>query len=219
VGFCGLFEVQTALATVSLLLPWQAPWLATDHGHEGYDRVPSGDRRKSHKRTVSGFKLGDSISSGEKLRGSTSDVTRPRRPKPTSTCAFGLLLAGRRCPANFGGLRNNISLNLNPLSCSSLLPHRDSSSSSGGHQQGGGDCCCARSSVVGGGGEEGAMTVSLAEIAIEKGELRVHGEPLLSNVPSNVVFTVDGESSHSGFLGASFPESSSHHVVSLGVLQ
>ena len=209
--------MQTALATVSLLLPWQAPWLATDHGHEGYDRIPSGDRRKkSHKRTVPGFKLADSISSGERLKGS-SNVTHPRSPKPTSTCAFGSFLAGRRCFANFGALRNNISLN--PLSRSSLLPHRDSSSSSSGGQQGGGDCCCgARSSVVGG-EEEGAMTVSLAEIAVEKGELRVHGEPLLSNVPSNVVFTGDGESSHSGFLGASFPESSSHHVVSLGVLQ
>ena len=208
--------MQTALAIVSLLLPRQAPWLATDHGHEGYDRIPSGDRQKSHRRTVSGFKLAESISAGGKLKGS-SDVTRPRRPRPTSICAFGLLLAGRRCPANFGALRNNTSPN--PLSCTPLLPHRDSSSSGG--QQGGGDCCyyscCARSSVVG--GEEGAMTASLAEIVVEKGELRVHGEPLLSNVPSNVVFTGDGELSHSGFLGASFPESSSHHVVSLGVLQ
>lgn len=206
-----LLEVEAALAIVSISFP-QAPWLASDHGLEGHGRIPSWERQKS-PRTVSGFKLAESISSGERLTGS-SDV---RRPKRTSICACGSLLAGRRrCPPNFGALRNNISPN--PLSCPQLQSRRGSSSSGG--QQGSGDCCnyccCCASSEV---GEEGPMTVSLAEIAVGKGELRVHGEPLLSDVPSNVVFTGDGESSHSGFLGASFPESSSHHVVSLGVLQ
>ncbi|KAG0623571.1 hypothetical protein M758_3G184100 [Ceratodon purpureus] len=64
---------------------------------------------------------------------------------------------------------------------------------------------------------EGPMTVS-AGITIQDGKLLVYGEPLLKNVPSNVVFTSDS-TLHGGFLGASFSDSKSHHVTSLGVLE
>ena len=64
---------------------------------------------------------------------------------------------------------------------------------------------------------EPAMTVS-AGITIQDGQLLVYGQPLLKNVPSNVVFTSDA-TLHGGFLGASFSEHNSHHVASLGVLE
>lgn len=61
------------------------------------------------------------------------------------------------------------------------------------------------------------MTVK-ADISIQDGHLLVYGEPLLRNIPSNVHFIGD-PNLHGGFLGASFPESNSFHVVPLGVLQ
>jgi len=54
-------------------------------------------------------------------------------------------------------------------------------------------------------------------VAIRDGQLLIDGEALLRNVPSNIVFT--DASSHGGFLGASFADSSSHHAVPLGVLE
>lgn len=64
---------------------------------------------------------------------------------------------------------------------------------------------------------EGLMTMS-ADITIQDGQLLVYGEPLLRNVPSNVVFTSDA-TLPGGFLGASFSASNSHHVAALGVLE
>lgn len=64
---------------------------------------------------------------------------------------------------------------------------------------------------------EGPMTVS-AGITIQDGKLLVYGEPLLKNVPPSVVFTSDA-TLHGGFLGASFSDSKSHHLASLGVLE
>ena len=62
------------------------------------------------------------------------------------------------------------------------------------------------------------MTVpESSSIVIQDGQLLIDGEPLLRNVPSNVVFTEC--SRYGGFLGASFTDSNSHHAVSLGVLE
>lgn len=62
-----------------------------------------------------------------------------------------------------------------------------------------------------------SMTVE-GGITIQGGQLLVYGQPLLRNVPSNVTFTSESNL-HGGFLGASFSESNSHHVVPLGVLE
>lgn len=61
------------------------------------------------------------------------------------------------------------------------------------------------------------MTVT-AGITIQDGQLLVYGQPLLTSVQSNVVFASDANL-HSGFLGASFAEPTSHDVISLGLLE
>ncbi|KAL9232564.1 hypothetical protein vseg_007663 [Gypsophila vaccaria] len=62
------------------------------------------------------------------------------------------------------------------------------------------------------------MTITPA-ISVNKGDLVVHGKPILSGVPDNIVFTPSSASAASGaFIGASAPHSSSLHVFPLGTL-
>jgi hypothetical protein len=65
----------------------------------------------------------------------------------------------------------------------------------------------------------GAETAAAGgSISVQGEQLLVHGQPLLTNLHPDVVFTPD-LNMNSGFLGASFPELNSRHVIPLGHLE
>jgi hypothetical protein len=65
----------------------------------------------------------------------------------------------------------------------------------------------------------GTETVAAGDsISVQGEQLLVHGQPLLTHLHPDVVFTPD-LNMNSGFLGASFPELNSRHVIPLGHLE
>jgi hypothetical protein len=67
----------------------------------------------------------------------------------------------------------------------------------------------------------GAATAAAAaegSISVQGEQLLVHGQPLLTHLHPDVVFKPD-LNMNSGFLGASFPELNSRHVIPLGHLE
>jgi hypothetical protein len=65
---------------------------------------------------------------------------------------------------------------------------------------------------------EAATAAAGGSISVQGEQLLVHGQPLLTHLHPDVVFTPD-LNMNSGFLGASFPELNSRHVIPLGHLE
>jgi len=63
-----------------------------------------------------------------------------------------------------------------------------------------------------------AAAAAEGSISVQGEQLLVHGQPLLTHLHPDVVFKPD-LNMNSGFLGASFPELNSRHVIPLGHLE